>query len=269
MNAKSLGLALVLVGGALAAGVFQLLPEASAVIRGRTQNDAFLELFRFAVTVMVAGGGALVFGAIRDQQAARKEADKEREAARDEAALRERDRRHHAAQRIEDFFRSLAASYKSIKHVRRLLRHHIRERDGDLEIDYCVYRVAMEDLNQMQLKLEYDKRLATLRPAGLEHISEAAIDGIGGAERFLRRVLREYEFTDPPRNRDTGTLTFGPKSLLARFVERQPAKAEDTAVQRQFFQNLDTIYDEIVARLDELGEPVRGLPASPPGQQGP
>lgn len=239
----------------------------------KTLADVWFEIFKFSLLTMTVGGATIIYNQVKAEQekraaAAEKKQEQERtnlQKQRDREAELERARaarelalRQYEAQRIEQFFRDLTHTYNNIKSIRRLLRHFSTPAGVDhFEIPNGRYGDAMIELNRKQLELEFGRRLARLKPTGLENISEAAVDELGKAEDYLREVIREFEKAD--LSNPGGKTTFSHSSALGRFIASSSPKGANTEVSGAFFSRLDVIYREIVEQMDNLAHPATAL----------
>ena len=257
IDVRSVGVAILLAG--LVAVIWFVLVFEWQPDRGKTRYDVMFELFKFALVTMTVGGATILYNWIRkEQEATEARHRKERETAlerRREAEAVRADRRRYEAQRLESYFSELTRTYNFIKAVRRQLRHHAHDRgDGTFTMIGGAYGGRMLDLNQSQLALEFAQRLASIKPAGLENIPDAALVGLSEAEEYLREVIREFESKKIVNPSETLSFSYG--DPLGRFLvgKRDPGAPADAHL--RFFAKLDVFFQAIVNRMDELGQPV-------------
>lgn len=240
---------------------------------GKTQYDVVFELYKFALVTMTVGGATILYNWIRVQQDEEKEQSEkalEQEKARlqmerDKASAKQQEvmaaeiaRRRYEAERLENFFGGLTRTYNAIKTVRRTLRHYSHDLGQDsFQIQAMHYGNGMLALNSHQLELEFGKRLAKIKPAGLDNIPDQAIDSIRDAEKYLRDIVREFEQLKIEHPEEI--LTFSFSSAVGRFMIGKRDPRSDGDVHTNFFEKVEVFYKEIVKRMDALGQPVEKL----------
>ncbi|MEM1299649.1 MAG: hypothetical protein AAGH68_10255 [Pseudomonadota bacterium] len=227
--------------------LFAGFPAPGPGVEGKTTSDAQFELFKFAVTAMIAGGVAMIWDAFKRREEAASEARASRGA---QNAKRQKE--------IETYFRNLTKTYNQVKFERRILNHALlRRQDGTYDIFDKTYGASMDSLNELQLQLEFGKRLAELGAGALVDVGPKIKGDLYTAEQFLRAITEEYETRDLPYRDDPaggGWVQVRPDSKLAGFVSRQVMEGrKGPKASSNFFLPMDTVYQQIADEVKRLG----------------
>lgn len=258
MDARLVGLILLSGGGGIALFMFSTFPAPGPDVSGKTTSDAYFELFKFAVTAMIAGGVAMIWAELKRREEAAAEARAAREAS--EAARRKTQAMENAKRQkeIEEYFRDLALTYNDIKRERRVLNHALLPQpNGTYEIFDDTYNACMDTLNRLQLQVEFGKRLAELGPGALAGIGPAIKGNLDKAENYLRDITREYESRTLPYRLDPkggGWVEVTPESHTAGFLSSRVMQGRvGPKASSEFFGPMDDVYGKIGEEVKRLG----------------
>ena len=245
---RSLGLVVTLMGIIGSVSLYSMLPEPDPGVTGKTKRDAYFELFKFFLTVVLVGGAGLIYADI-----------KEREESAQKARSKARDRNRERQRQLEQFFRDLTHTYNNIKQQRRILRRGLEKvPSGGWDLHESNYWDCMNELNDLQLQLEFGRRLTKLGIGALEMLGAKVEPELRAAEKYLRKVTDEFEAKELKHDDAPGRENFilvPETSELYEFVRetREDGKPISRA-REEFFRPLNEAYRLINTEITRLGD---------------
>jgi hypothetical protein len=238
-------------------------------LQDQLQYDVFKTLVQLVVVGFLGGLGSLLFAEVtraRDHQETRlqREAQEHEAAVRRAAEKRADDLRREAEHTAEEVrqkaeqraqvrmlqqaaLRELTDVYNGVKGIRRLLDARALDAAGMVIGER--YDALMQELDTLQLKIEYHKKLIENAPESygiLEQSDQTLLGwGLEGAEKYLRNIISEYQ--DNLRL-FTGSPAVFPLSSLPRLAAFIGPSTGPGGVRKSFADN----FGGLLSRLSQL-----------------
>lgn len=216
------------------------------------QIKMMIELFKFSITSVLVGGAALIYKGARVKIVAERETAVRAASLEEEKIIERAEKRATLKQQREIFFEAFTNTYNEIKFWRReLTREIIEQNDGSLQINFEKYCEIMRNLNQGQLELERYKRLSRFLPEYLQPISTISYDSFKSAEKYLRKVTREYEQRECA-DVVAKSVVISRDSKVYGFCSSRSANPTAKIAYTEFFIPLDKVFNGLATNTDDL-----------------